>query len=121
MNASSKKNSLSLDLLTVLAIGVVSFVIKNVLHEALGHGGACALVGGTPLVLSSAHFASVSDAGRRFVAAAGTLVNFIAAYFFWLAFHSRRVLSPSLRYFYWFAMSGNFFVAAGYPLFSGII
>ncbi len=125
MNASSKKNSLSLDLLTVLAIGVVSFIIKNVLHEALGHGGACVLVGGTPLVLSSAHFAcdyaSVSDAGHRFVAAAGTLVNFIAAYFFWLAFHSRRVLSPSLRYFYWFAMSGNFFVAAGYPLFSGII
>ena len=98
---------------------------QNVLHEALGHGGACILVGGTPLVLSSAHFdcdyASVSDAGRRFVAAAGTLVNFIAAYFFWRAFHSKRVTSPALRYFYWFAMSGNFFVAAGYPLFSGVI
>ncbi|HJQ14511.1 MAG TPA: hypothetical protein VJ830_07170 [Anaerolineales bacterium] len=125
MTASSKTNSLSLDLLTILAIGVISFIIKNVIHEALGHGDACILVGGTPLVLSSAHFdcdyTSVSEAGRRFVAAAGTLVNFIAAYFFWLAFHSKRVMSPSLRYFFWFAMTGNFFVAAGYPLFSGVI
>jgi hypothetical protein len=125
MNALTKRNTLSLDLLTILAIGIISFIIKNVLHEALGHGGACVFVGGMPLVLSSAHFdcdyASVSDAGRRFVAAAGTLVNFIAAYFFWLAFHSKRFNSPCLRYFFWFAMSGNFFVAAGYPLFSGVI
>jgi hypothetical protein len=63
----------------------------------------------------------VSDSGRRFVAAAGTLVNFIAAYVFWLAFRRAQNASPSLRYFYWFCMSGNFFVAAGYPLFSGAI
>ena len=125
MTASMKKETLSLDLLTILAIGVVSFIIKNVLHEALGHGGTCVLVGGAPLVLSSAHldcdYASVSDAGRRFVAAGGTIVNFVAAYLFWLLFHSKRAMSPALRYFSWFAMPGNFFVAAGYPLFSGVI
>ncbi len=125
MNASTKSHRLSIDLLTILAIGIVSFIIKNVIHEALGHGGACLMVGGTPLVLSSAHFecdtTSVSDAGIRFIAAAGTLVNFIAAYFFWLAFRRTPVTSPTLRYFLWFAMSGNFFVAAGYPLFSGVI
>src|SRR5262245_4935749 len=105
MNTTSKRNNLSLDLLTILAIGIVSFIMKNVIHEALGHGGACLLVGGKPLVLSSAHFdcdtASVSDAGIRFISAAGTLVNFIAAYFFWLSFHSPRVKSDTLRYFFW--------------------
>ena len=125
MTDSTKNNNLSIDLLTILAIGIVSFIIKNVLHEALGHGGACMLVGGQPLVLSSAHFdcdtTSVSDAGSRFISAAGTLVNFIAAYFFWLAFRNARGKSDSLRYFFWFAMSGNYFVAAGYPLFSGVI
>jgi hypothetical protein len=40
MNASTKNNNLSLDLLTILAIGIVSFILKNVIHEALGHGGA---------------------------------------------------------------------------------
>jgi hypothetical protein len=124
MNTTAKK-TLFIDLLTILAIGIVSFILKNVIHEALGHGGACVLVGGTPLVLSSAHFecdyASVSDASRRLVATAGTLVNFIAAYFFWLAFRRAQNASPSLYYFFWFCMSGNFFVAAGYPLFSGLI
>lgn len=41
MNKTAKKNDLSSDLLTILAIGVVSFIVKNVIHEALGHGGAC--------------------------------------------------------------------------------
>jgi len=125
MNATAKNNNRSLDLPTILAIGVGSFILKNVIHEALGHGGACLLVGGRPLVLSSAHFdcdtTSVSDAGIRFISAAGTLVNFIFAYIFWLAFRNARAKSDILRYFFWFAMAGNFFVAAGYPLFSGVI
>lgn len=125
MTDTKKSFGLSLDIPTIMAIGVVSFIITNVLHEALGHGGACLLVGGTPLELSSAHFdcgiESVSDAGRRLIAAGGTLVNFIFTYIFWLAFRSERIKSQSLRYFFWLAMSGNFFVAAGYPLFSGII
>ena len=118
-------NGLSLDVLTIIAIGVVSYIFKNVLHEAVGHGGACLLAGGVPLALSTAHFdcglQSVSGWGVRLVAAAGTVVNFIAVYFFWLAFRSPRVKSPNWRYFFWLAMSGNFFVAAGYPLFSGLI
>lgn len=118
-------NRHNLDILTITAIGVVSFIVKNVLHEAFGHGGACLLVGGLPLALSTAYFdcgyESVGDWAVRFVAAAGTLANFIAAYFFWLAFRSPRFKSPTLRYFFWFAMSGNFFVAAGYPLFSGLV
>ncbi len=124
MNDTTKKN-LSLDLLTILAVGIISFVINNVLHEGLGHGGACLLVGGTPLALSSAHFdcnmAAVSDAGIRFIAAAGTLVNFLFVFIFWLAFKNLKVKSPIGRYFLWFIMSGSYFVAAGYPLFSGVI
>lgn len=56
MNAATKSNSLSIDLLTILAIGIILFILKNVIHEALGHGSVCLLAGGTPLVLSSAHF-----------------------------------------------------------------
>lgn len=125
MTGTKSSLKLSLDLLTIMALGVVSFIVKNVLHEALGHGGACLLTGGTPLTLSSAYFDCgtdlVSDAGLRWIAAGGTLVNFAAAFLFWMAFRSKRVTSPSLRYFFWLVMSGNFFVAAGYPLFSGVI
>ena len=44
MNTSTKSNNLSIDLLTILGIGIVSFILKNVIHEELGHGGACLLV-----------------------------------------------------------------------------
>jgi len=118
-------NSIVLDTLTLMAIGVVAFILKNVLHEALGHGGVCLLVGGVPLTLSTAHFDCgtdlVSDGGVRLIAAGGTLVNFIASFVFWLLFRNTAEKSPTLRYFFWLGMSGNFFVAAGYPLFSGVL
>jgi len=71
-----------LDLPTVIAIALVAYAASNVVHEALGHGGACVILGGRPLVLSSVHF-DCGDAGmgaiaRRGVAAAGTIANFVA-------------------------------------------
>ena len=44
------------DLLTVTAIALVAYAVSNVLHEAVGHGGACVALGGKPMVLSSLHF-----------------------------------------------------------------
>ncbi len=70
------------DLPTVIAIALVAYAASNILHEAVGHGGACIALGGKPLVLSSVHFEcgeeTMSDVARRVVSAAGTIVNFIA-------------------------------------------
>jgi hypothetical protein len=33
------------DLLTVVSISIVVFALANILHEAVGHGGTCFLVG----------------------------------------------------------------------------
>lgn len=122
---SPKPPVIVLDIPTILAIGIVVFIIKNIIHEGLGHGGACLLVGGKPLLLTTAHFdydvLSVSDLGARIIAAGGFLANFIAAGIFFFFFRQASPHSPRLRYFYWFSMSGNFFVGAGYPLFSGIL
>ncbi len=71
------------DLLTVGSISMVVFALANILHEAVGHDGACLLVGGKAHVLSSMHFEG--DAGNplgwknRVMAAGGTIVNFLAA------------------------------------------
>jgi hypothetical protein len=106
------------DALTVGSIGVLAYMLGNVLHEAVGHGGACLLVGARPLVLSSVHFECSLD--NRLVIAGGTLVNFLAgAAFFTLGrFTGRR--HPRLKYFFWIAMTVNLFSATGYFLFSGI-
>lgn len=124
-NQTSRPGTITLDIPTIMAIGIVVFILKNIIHEALGHGGACWLIGGKPLMLTTAHFdydsLSVSSVGARFIAAGGFIANFIAAGFFLLLFRRSHAQSPRLRYFFWLSMSGNFFVGAGYPLFSGMV
>jgi hypothetical protein len=64
------------DTLTVIAISVVAAAVVDVLHELVGHGGACVLSGARPLVVSTEHFECSVD--RRMISAAGTIVNLIA-------------------------------------------
>jgi hypothetical protein len=114
------------DLLTVAAVAVVAYISANVLHEGLGHGGACLLVSSCdPRLLTTAYFESdttgATASGLKWLAAGGTLVNAAAGLvFLWL--HRRAAGWPgALRYFLWCSMSVNLLVAAGYPLFSGAI
>lgn len=100
-----------------MAIAVVAVVCGDVIHEGIGHGGACLISGGHPLALSTVHF-ECSEEGRL-VAAGGTIANLIAALVFWAV--SRAVTrSTRLRYFFWLSMTINLYVAGGYFLFSGI-
>jgi len=72
----------SIDSLTVGSIGILAYMLGNVLHEAVGHGGACLLSGAKPLVLSSVHFECSLD--NRLVIAGGTLVTSSRERFFTL-------------------------------------
>jgi hypothetical protein len=113
------------DLLTVTAIALVAYAASNVGHEAVGHGGACLVLGGQPHVLSSVHFdcgeETISALARRGVAAAGTIVNFIAGAIGLVAFRATNpVRKPHLSYFLWLFTTLNFLMGAGYFLFSGV-
>jgi hypothetical protein len=106
------------DLATIIAISIIAFTIANLLHEGIGHGGACALMGGHAKVLSSVHFEC--DRDSRFIAASGTLVNFISGFLCWFAL---RLINPTrghLRYFLWLLMTINLLQGGGYFLFSGL-
>lgn len=105
------------DLLTIIAVAIVAAVITDVIHEGLGHGGMCLVIGGTPLVISTVHF----DCGgeNRWVAAAGTVANLLFGTLFWAIGRAVR-RSPSWRYFSWLMMTFNLFDAGGYFLFSGV-
>lgn len=107
-----------LDVPTVVAIGLVAYVLRNVAHEALGHGGATLLVGGTPLGLSSAwwdgNFDAVSEWGRRWERAAGTFVNLGLGLA--LVPASRAALGVHSRFFLWLLAVVNLFSGAGYLL-----
>jgi hypothetical protein len=103
---------------TIIAISLVAFAIANLLHEGAGHGGACVLTGGHAKVLSSVHFECSQDS--RFIAAGGTLVNFVAGLLCWLALRFVNQKSGHLRYFLWLLMTINLLQACGYFLFSGL-
>ena len=106
------------DTLTITGIAIIAYILATVLHEGMGHGGACLLIGGQPLVISTVHMECSAD--TRLVTAGGTLMNVIAGA---LAFALGRVTSrthSSLKYFLWISMTVNLFIAAGYFAFSGI-
>jgi hypothetical protein len=45
----------------VVAIAIIAYAVSSVLHEGAGHGGACVLTGGKPLVMSTVHFDCAKD------------------------------------------------------------
>jgi hypothetical protein len=113
------------DLLTVIAIALTAYAASNIGHEAVGHGGACVILGGKPLVLSSVHFdcgdQTMSVLAQRGVAAAGTFVNFLLGALALVALKSTNPLrKPHTAYFLWLFTTLNLLMGAGYFLFSGI-
>ncbi|HJT15994.1 MAG TPA: hypothetical protein VJ853_01325 [Thermoanaerobaculia bacterium] len=112
------------DVLTITAIALVAYAASNILHEAVGHGGACLVSGGKPEVLSSVHFECGEDAmsplGSRMVSAAGTIANFIAAAIGLALFRATDPMrKPHAAYFLWLFTTVNLLMGAGYFLFSG--
>jgi len=123
MNADKKlENSIGTvamaDPYTVGAIAILAYMLGNVLHEGLGHGGACVLAGAKPLVISSVHF-ECSQEGRL-VMAGGTIMNFLAGAVFFVLGRLTGPRYPRLKYFLWICMTVNLYTATGYFLFSGI-
>jgi len=114
----SDNGAAALDPLTVAAIALLAYMLGSLLHEGAGHGGACLLAGGKPLVLSSVHFEC--SVATRLVDAGGTLMNFVAAAIFFLIGRLTASDHPRWKYFFWIAMTINLFTATGYFLFSGI-
>ena len=110
------------DAATVIAIALVAYAIANIVHEGVGHGGACVLTGCVPEVLSSVHFDGnedgISDGARRWIAAGGSIANVVLGVLaLWLLARAR---SPHWRLFLWVLAFVNLLQAAGYLLFSGI-
>lgn len=115
----------SVDIPTLLALAIVAYIVANVLHEAVGHGGSCLALGCDPLIVTTAYFdgdsSRSSDLVRRLIAAGGTVVNAVAGLGLWWLLRRATRRSGALRCFLWLSMTVNLLVAAGYPLFSGVI
>jgi len=113
------------DWLTVIAVAVVTHAVAvSMVHEGLGHGGACLLAGCRPQLLTTMQFQgderTVSGMGTRFIAAGGTLANLVAATIAVGLLRRRRERANAKEFFLWLFATVNLLQAAGYFLYSGV-
>lgn len=112
----------SIDIVTVVAIATLAYTIANMVHEALGHGGAALLLGARPTMLNAIFFnydeSTVSRTAQRLIQAGGSVANVLVGLPILAVLP--RVRSPRWRYFLWLFAAVNLLTAFGYLLFSGI-
>ena len=97
---------------------MVAYILANVVHESLGHGGACLITGGRPLLVTAVNMDCSAD--NRLVIAGGSVMNAAAAGILFLVGRNARRTPPHLKYFAWLSMTVNLLDTAGYLAFSGI-
>jgi hypothetical protein len=99
------------DVVTAAAIGVVAFVGAMLVHEGLGHAGACVALGGRAIVFPVWTQTSVQ---KPAIVAAGPLANLLFGGIA-LAFVSRtHSAQDHLRYFAWLTAAFNLLNLTGY-------
>jgi hypothetical protein len=113
------------DLLTVSIVAALTYALASIVHEGIGHGGACLIVGGIPRELSSMDFDcdvhGLGAVAEKIVAAGGTIANLIFGLGA-LALYRKapRASSQLWRFSVWLFAAVNLMVGTGYFLFSGV-
>ena len=100
----------SSDIATVASIGVIAYILGNLLHEGLGHAGACIITGGKAISLTAV--AMDCSAENRLVIAGGTIMNTVAGLVFFLLGRLAGRDRAHLKYFLWISMTINLMEAA---------
>ena len=112
------------DLATVAAIAAVVDVSATLIHEGLGHGGTCLLMGGTPRLLTSMQFQGdqqmLSSFAVRVISASGSVANALAGMLAIMLLRRNREGPRTGWFFWWLFATVNLLQAAGYPLYSGV-
>jgi hypothetical protein len=106
------------DALTVGAISLLSAMLADVLHEALGHGALALITGAQSGLLTTVAWSSAFDS--KLVAAGGTLVNLAAGIVTWIALRGAKRASIQYRFFLLTSVAFNLFAGTGYFFFSSV-
>lgn len=109
------------DKLTLVGLVLLLAPVLTIVHEVGGHGGACVLTGGAIKEIG-AHYldcASTSEANARLVSLAGAGIDVLVGALAWACWRFAR--SSLLRTTLWIIAVDKLLLAAGYPLFSGVM
>src|SRR2546427_53286 len=118
---STDARSARVDVPTVIAISALAYTLANIVHEGLGHGGACVLVGARPTALNAIFFEydelAATLVQQRWISAGGSIANVLVGLPI-LRVLRREGLPSSLRYFLWLFAGVNLLTAFGYLLYA---
>lgn len=109
---------LSDDKLMLAALGICAYIVADVIHEVIGHGGACILSGGSISLLSSVYF--YSNNGNILVDIWGPIANILAGILFLLVLNFYKESSTRIRYFFILLVAFNLFWGTGELIYSGL-
>lgn len=113
-----------IDWSTLIPVCAAAHVAASVVHEGLGHGGTCLLVGCHPQLLTTMQLrgdeTGVSSAGVTLIAAGGTLANLAAAAMAAALLRRPRQRATAATFFLWLFATINLLQGTGYPLYSGL-
>jgi hypothetical protein len=115
---------LQLPVLTALAVGCLAWITRALGHELIGHGGACVLVGDTPIAFNAMYFQGGETSSYltgKFRLAGGTIYNVITALLcIWLLV--RYVIGRSwFAYFLWITAIMSLLQAGSYVAFGRFV
>ena len=112
------------DILTLISISIVAYALEIIVHEIIGHGGICLVVGGQPLAVTSTDlFCKLANAPEwkyKFMVSGGGLANFLAVVFCLFSLHIKRY-QPHSAYFLWVLLNLNMFLASSYLIASPLL
>ena len=110
-----------IDLLTIIAIAIVTYLASTIMHEALGHGLVSLVLGMHPTHVTSVDlevsFTGVTAWKIRAVAAAGCGANVVLALIAIALFLTLRAkTSAATRFFLWLLATNNLLIPGGYMM-----
>jgi hypothetical protein len=100
------------DLPTTVAIGITASLAQFVVHEVVGHGSVCVLLGGQ--ILSVAPLWMRCSAVHRLMVLAGPMANLAAGALCWAILRAAPPRPATARLFLWLSIAFQWLVAAGY-------
>lgn len=125
MVSGTEENSARINLLTVSAIAICTYLLGTIIHEALGHGLVALLLGLHPTRVTSVDlevsFAGVAPWRARAVDAAGCAGNLVGALIAMSLLRTLRRAGANTRYFLWLLAALNLFIVGGYLVFPTLL
>ncbi len=106
---------------TLVGLVLLLAPLLTIVHEVGGHGGACLATGGTIKEIGAYYLdcASTSETSARLVSPAGAGIDVVVGVLAGLCWRGAR--NPLLRTTLWIVTVDKLLLAAGYPLFSGVM